>query len=207
LDDKCQITLTEENTVLVVKFAPNMILSDPSYINGYKKNVHGFETGLESARNNAAEAQQDRFAGKWYTFRYKLDWPAKPTVNLMGTMPWFAFSRITVYGQKFPVVIINLSSIEPIKIRKPPQVPMKLSKLGLDYDGTPQKAGAASPNAQMGNAMAEMIKKGLSMEDIAKNFGFVLNPDGTLAMDISEDGKAKKRPRAGAPEGPGSGGN
>jgi hypothetical protein len=135
-DDKYQISLAEDNKILVVKFAPNLVLGDPLHVNGYKKHVHGLETVNDSSRNNAVEAQINRFAGKWYTFRYRLDWAGKPAMNMMGSMPWFVFTRIKLYNQRFPVVMINLSSIEPIKIKKP-TVDTKLSKVGIDYDGTP----------------------------------------------------------------------
>lgn len=84
-------TTDNANRVLVVNITPNPVLSDPHAINSYYAKMYGIITADDSARHQAFKASAKSISDKWYTFRYRLDWGAKPSVDL-GAVPWLEYA-------------------------------------------------------------------------------------------------------------------
>ena len=70
-----QVSFDNDNRVLVVKIAPNPVLSDPHMINSYYAKTYGIITADDSGRHQAFKASAKSISDNWYTFRYHLAWP------------------------------------------------------------------------------------------------------------------------------------
>ena len=144
-----QVGFDNDNRVLVVKIAPNPVLSDPHAINSYYANMYGVFTADDSARHQAFKASAKGISDKWYTFRYHLDWAGKPSEDL-GMVPWLDFAEFDSDGRVFPLLIINLSSINPIEekvnkmsgklVKKNFKSPAKVKGVNMAGDKTAQMA-------------------------------------------------------------------
>ena len=185
-DGTYQVSFDNNNSVLVLKVAPNLALSDPHDINGYYRQKYGIITAADSARDQAFKASAKGLTDKWYTFRHQLEWSGKPSEDLDGMMPWLDFADIDSQGRVFPLLIINLSSIKPIEEKQ-----RKISG-GLrrnKFKSPPKVKGvnmSADPTAQMAAMLEDMIASGTmtpEMKRAVRKFGLVNEDD----MDTNED--------------------
>lgn len=157
-----QVKFDNDNKVFVLKIAPNPILSDAHSINSYKADQYGIITSDDSARHQAFTKSAKSIANKWYTFRYTLPWPGKPSEDL-GLMPWLDFTEIEQDGRFFPVLVVNLSSIKPIEV----EVNRVCGRLNKKKFTSPAKVKgvhmASDPNAQMAAMLESMFTAGYSL--------------------------------------------
>ena len=189
-----QVGFDNDNQVLVVKIAPNPVFYDPHTINSYYANMYGVMTSDDSARNQAFKASARRIADKWYTFRYQLDWPGKPSEDL-GMVPWIDYAEFMAEGRLYPLLIINLSSIKPVEEEKVKKMTGALKKKAFV---SPAKVTgvnmAGDKTAQMAALLEDMIKSGQMSAEMKKAVRkFAGSADD---MDESGDG-TNKRPKAG----------
>ena len=179
-----QVSFDNNNTVLVVKIAPNTALSDPHDINGYYRQTYGMITSKDSARDQAFKEASKALADRWYTYRHHLDWAGKPSED-MGTLPWLDFADITSQGRLFPLLIINLSSINPIE-EKPKKMTGGLTR--NKYMSPPKVKGVdmlGDQTAAMAKMMEDMIMAGQMTPDLKKrirDLGY-----GEFNMDTTDD--------------------
>jgi len=109
-------TFEEDKTVFVLKLAPPPILGDMNAVNNYYAKCHGIRSSRHSYRYDAFSDSSASLGKKWYTFRYHLDWPGKPSMDL-GSIKWFEFPTIAdATLRKTPLLIINLSSVKPKRV-------------------------------------------------------------------------------------------
>ena len=190
-----QVSFDNENKVLVVKIAPNPVLSDPHAINSYYAKIYGVMTADDSARHQAFKASARSVSDKWYTFRYQLAWPGKPSIDSM--IPWLDFAEFDAEGRAFPLLIINLSSINPIE-----EVAKKMSgKLVKKAFKSPAKVKgvnmAGDRTAQMAAMLEDMIRAGTmttEMKAAVRKFG--MDPD---KMTDDDETTSNKRHNSGDP--------
>lgn len=110
-----QAFFDNDNTVFVLKIAPNPVLNDPHAINSYYANEYGIVTADDSARDQAFKASAKSVTDKWYTFRHQLDWKGKPSDDL-GRW-WIDYADLNVKARSYPLLIIQLSSIKPVEVK------------------------------------------------------------------------------------------
>ena len=166
-------------------------------INSYYATEYGITTADDSAWDQAYKKSAKINADKWFTFRHKLAWPGKPSMDL-GKLPCVDYTEIGSNGRSFPVLIFQLSSIKPIE-EKVQKMSATLTKKSFTSPTMVRGVNmAGDPNAQMAYLMEQMINSGFSpskmssdMKTKAKAFGF--DPD---AMKI-DDEDARKRAKTG----------
>jgi len=192
-----QVGFENDNRVLVVKIAPNPVLSNPHAINSYYANMYGVLTADDSARHQAFKASAKGISDKWYTFRYPLDWGGKPSEDL-GMIPWLDYAEFDADGRVFPLLIINLSSINPIE-EKVNKMSGKLVKKNFKSPAKVKGVNmAGDKTAQMAAMLEDMIASGSMTADMKRAVRrFALNEDD---MDLNDDeGNKNKRLNTGDP--------
>jgi len=108
-----EVGFDEHNTFFYLKIAPHPVLTDPHHIDSLLAQEYKIITTPDSARHQAFCESSQRIADKWYTFRHKLDWRGKPSNDMGRAMPWLNLRDMVVGNRSFPVLIVNISSIEP----------------------------------------------------------------------------------------------
>ena len=180
-DGTYQVSFENENHVIVLKTAPNPVLSDPHSINSFYAKYYGVMTADDSAT---------RVADKWYTFRYHLDCPGKPSEDL-GAIPWLDYADFASEGRKFPWIILNISSIRPIEERAKKMSARLVKKVFVSPPGTNM---AGNKTAQMASLLDNMISSGELTEDMKKAMRkFASIQD----METKSDEQQNKRGRKG----------
>ena len=192
-----QVGFDDDNRVLVVKIAPNPVLSDPHTINSYYAKAYGLVTADDSARHQAFKASAKSISDKWYTFRYHLAWAGKPAED--GAMPWLDYAEFLEDGRVFPLLIINLSSISPIEERAK-KMSGKLVKKAFTSPTKVKGVNMSSPTAQAASLLEQMFKAGFKtsmmtdeMKQAARKFG--IDPEQNTSMELDDDtlGDTNKR--------------
>ena len=184
-----QVGFENDNRVLVLKIAPNPVLSDPHAINSYYAKMYGVITADDSARHQAFKHSAKAIADKWYTFHYHLDWPGKPSEDL-GMIPWLDYADFESDGRSFPMIILNISSIRPIEerakkmsaklVKKAFKSPAKVNGVNMSGDRT----------AQMASLLEDMITSGQMTPEMKRAFRKFAG-DGN-EMDESSDNNNKR---------------
>ena len=160
-----QVSFDNNNSVLVLKIAPNSALSDPHDINSYYAQKYSIVTAVDSSRDQAFKASAKGVADRWYTYRHHLSWPGKPSED-MGMMPWLDFADISSQGRVFPLLIINLSSVNPVEekqkkmsgglVRNKFNSPAKVKGVNMSGDKTAQMAAILEDMIMSGTMSSEM---------------------------------------------------
>jgi hypothetical protein len=189
-DGTYQVSFENNNSVLVVKIAPNSALSDPHDVNGYYRQKYGIVTAADSARDQAFKASARGLSDKWYTFRHHLDWPGKPSED--GMMPWLDFADIDSQGRVFPLLIINLCSIKPIEeMQRKVTGGLKRNK----FKSPPKVKGvnmAGDKTAQMASLLEEMINTGALTDDMKKSMRRVYQDGNDMDLGDAENNNNKR---------------
>ena len=110
-----QAFFNNDNTVFVLKIAPNPVLNNPHAINLHCANECRIVTADDSARDQAFKASATSVADKWCAFRHQLDWKEKPSDDL-GRW-WTDCADVDVKARSHPLLVIQLSSIKPVEVK------------------------------------------------------------------------------------------
>ena len=146
-----QASFDEDNSVFVLKIAPNPVLNDPHALNSYYKNEYGLITADDSAREQAFRASAKCIQDKWYTYRHKLQWKGKPSEDL-GRW-WLDYTDIQLSGRVFPLLVIQLCSIKPVEVQSQ-KISMGLKKKTFK---TPEKKNSNNKSPTAENDQQQLI--------------------------------------------------
>jgi hypothetical protein len=189
-----QVAFENDNRILVVKIAPNPVLSDPHAINSYYAKMYGIMTADDSARHQAFKVSAKAISDKWYTFRYHLDWPGKPSEDI-GMVPWLDYAEFDSEGRAFPLIILNISSISPVD-EKSKKTSAKLVKKAFKSPSKVKGVNmAGDTTAQMASLLEGMIKAGTmtpEMKAAVRKFGG-MDHDSMYVDDEDDESRSNKR--------------
>ena len=187
-----QVAFENENRVLVVKIAPNPVLSDPHAINSYYAKLYGIMTADDSARHQAFKLSAKTISDRWYTFRYHLDWPGKPSEDL-GLVPWLDYADFESEGRTFPLIILNISSIRPIE-EKAKKMSARLVKKAFKSPAKVQGVNmAGDKTAQMAAMLEDMITSGSMTADMKRAVRKFASDKDDMDLGNDDEGNNNKR--------------
>lgn len=118
-----------KGTEFFVSFKPNPVLNDPVYIHEMQSQIHGRVFAEDSATLQSFKKSAKEAGNKWFSFRHKCAFAAEFSRDLgpssgygeskRGKVPEYEFVSLTIGGDSYPTIIVELKSKEPIEKEDP----------------------------------------------------------------------------------------